>query len=150
MSVEGHQAKDGENMQAFMNSLSPGYFATMGIPILEGRDFNRHRRQGKRDGRRSSTASFAEHFFPGKSAIGRHIGNGTGPKTKLDIEIVGVVANALYEGPREGIRRQVYIPHWGKGGVTYYVRTTQLVGRGVRRRSATRCGSSTRRCRSTR
>ena len=41
MSVEGHQAKDGENMQAFMNALSPGYFAAMGIPILEGRDFNR-------------------------------------------------------------------------------------------------------------
>ena len=27
-------------MQAFMNALSPGYFATMGIPVLEGRDFN--------------------------------------------------------------------------------------------------------------
>jgi putative ABC transport system permease protein len=124
MSVEGHQAKDGENMQAFMNALSPGYFAAMGIPILEGRDFNRT------DVKENATTAivnrkFAEHFFPGKSAIGKHIGNGTGPKTKLDIEIVGVVANALYEGPREGIRRQVYLPNWGKGGVTYYVRTTE-------------------------
>ena len=41
MSVEGHQAEDGEDMQAFMNALSPGYFETMKIPILEGRDFNR-------------------------------------------------------------------------------------------------------------
>ena len=123
MSVEGHQAKDGENMQAFMNALSPGYFAAMGIPILEGRDFNRT------DVKENATTAivnrkFADHFFPGKSAIGKHIGNGTGPKTKLNIEIVGVVANALYEGPREGIRRQVYVPNWGKGGVTYYVRTT--------------------------
>ena len=39
MSVEGHRAKDGEDMQAFMNALSPGYFETMGIPLLEGRDF---------------------------------------------------------------------------------------------------------------
>src|SRR5262245_41667672 len=38
-SVEGHQAKDGEDMQAFMNALSPGYFETMGIKVLEGRDF---------------------------------------------------------------------------------------------------------------
>jgi predicted permease len=36
MSVEGHQAKDGENMQAFMNALSPGYFETMGIRLREG------------------------------------------------------------------------------------------------------------------
>ena len=123
MSVEGHQAKDGEDMQAFMNALSPGYFAVMGIPLLEGRDFNRT------DVKENATTAivnrkFAEHFFPGQSAIGKHIGNGSGPKAKLNIEIVGVVANALYEGPREGIRRQVYIPNWGKGGVTYYVRTT--------------------------
>ena len=41
ITVEGHQAKDGEDMQAFMNAISPGYFATMGVPILEGRDFDR-------------------------------------------------------------------------------------------------------------
>ena len=39
MAVEGHRAADGEDMQAFMNALSPGYFQTMQIPILEGRDF---------------------------------------------------------------------------------------------------------------
>src|SRR5207302_8166112 len=36
--------------------------------------------------------------------------------------------NALYEGPREGVRRQVYIPNWGKGGVTFYLRTTTASG----------------------
>ena len=41
MSVEGHRPADGEDMQAFMNALSPGYFKTMKIPILEGRDFQR-------------------------------------------------------------------------------------------------------------
>jgi predicted permease len=110
-------------MQAFMNALSPGYFGAMGIPILEGRDFNR---TDVKENAKTAIVNrkFADHFFPGASAIGKHIGNGTGPKTKLDTEIIGVVANALYEGPREGIRRQVYVPNWGKGGVTYYVRTT--------------------------
>ena len=51
MSVEGHTAKDGEDMQAFMNALSPGYFETMGIPLLEGRDFNRQDVKENGDGR---------------------------------------------------------------------------------------------------
>jgi predicted permease len=123
MSVEGHQAKDGEDMQAFMNALTPGYFETMQIALLEGRDFNR---QDVKENAKVAIVNrkFAEHFFPGKSALGRHIGNGTGPKAKLDIEIIGVVANSLYEGPREGVRRQVFIPNWGKGGVAFYVRST--------------------------
>src|SRR5262249_38545245 len=37
--VEGHAPADGEDMQAFMNAFSPGYFETMRIPLLEGRDF---------------------------------------------------------------------------------------------------------------
>jgi predicted permease len=122
MGVEGHQAKDGEDMQAFMNSLSPGYFETMGIRLLEGRDFR------PADAQKESTVAvvnrrFAEHFFPGQSALGRHIGFGTGPESKLNIEIVGVVDNALYEGPREGVRRQVFIPHWGHNSASFYVRT---------------------------
>ncbi len=66
---------------------------------------------------------FADHFFPGQSPIGRHLGWGVGPQTKLTIEIVGVVANSLYEGPREGVRRQVFVPNYGNGGATFYVRT---------------------------
>jgi predicted permease len=105
MSVEGHRAADGEDMQAFMNALSPGYFTTMKIPLLEGRDFTRA------DVKPNSNVAivnrrFAEHFFKGQSAI----------------EIVGVVDNALYEGPREGVRRQVFVPHAGAGSAAVYVR----------------------------
>jgi predicted permease len=122
MAVEGHQAKDGEDMQAFMNALSPGYFETMQIPFLEGRDFNRL------DIKEDATVAivnrrFAEHFFPGRSAIGKRLGRGGGPNPKMTIEIIGVVADSLYEGPREGVRRQVFVPNWGNGGSTFYVRT---------------------------
>jgi predicted permease len=120
-SVEGHQAKDGEDMQAFMNSVSPDYFQTMGTPILQGRDFDR------RDIKDNSKVAivneqFARHFFGANSAVGRHIGHGSGPGTKLDIEIVGVAANSLYEGPREGVRRQVFVPNWGNVSGAFYVR----------------------------
>jgi len=121
MSVEGHQAQDGENMQAFMNSLSSGYFRTMGVPLLEGRDFDS--RDIKEDSKVAIVNQrFARHFFKEKSALGRHLGWGGSPDTKLDIEIVGVVADSLYEGPREGVRRQVFIPNWGKNSAAIYIR----------------------------
>ncbi|MPY90111.1 MAG: FtsX-like permease family protein [Luteitalea sp.] len=133
MSVEGHQAKDGEDMQAFMNALSPAYFETMQIPILAGRDFNRLDVPAVKEITEETVRNqpmvavvnrrFAEHFFPGKSAVGRRLGWGQGPDTKLTIEIIGVVADSLYEGPREGVRRQVFIPFFGPGNAAGYVRT---------------------------
>lgn len=130
MAVEGHQFKDGEDMQAFMNALSPGYFQTMGIPLLEGRDFRQSDAKDWDLGNQTTVGGkvaivnrkFAKHFFGEKSAIGRHVGWGGGPDSKLDIEIVGVVADSLYEGPREGVRRQVFIPNYGKNSVCFYVR----------------------------
>ena len=140
-SVEGHQAKDGEDMQAFMNALSPGYFKTMGIPMLEGRDF---RTSDIEENPKIAIVNrkFAQHFFGDKSAIGRRLGRGLGPETKLDVEIIGVVEDSLYEGPREGVRRQVFWPGYG-GGVTFYVRTTDAsslrVQHGPQRSEAARC-----------
>jgi predicted permease len=127
MGVEGHQAADDEDMQAFINALSPGYFATMKIPLLEGRDFTRL------DAKEEATVAivnqrFAEHFFKGKSAIGKRVGWGRGPQSKLTIEIVGVVADSLYEGPREGVRRQVFLPNWGNTSAAFYVRTQTGTG----------------------
>ena len=108
MGVEGHTPKDGEDMQAYMNMVSPDYFKTMGVALLEGRDFD------SRDvGVKSTVAvvnrAFATHFFGSNTAIGRHVGFGIGPRSKKNIEIVGVVENSLYQGPRDGVERQVFL-----------------------------------------
>jgi predicted permease len=126
MSVEGHKAKDGEDLQAFMNEISPGYFQTMGVPVLSGRDFDR-RDAGKKFTAAIVNRHFAEHFFGNVSPIGRHIGFGNGPKTKLNIEIVGMVEDTLYEGPREGVRRSVFLPFLQDdypASSVFYVRTS--------------------------
>ena len=127
MAVEGHQSKDGEDMQAFMNAVSPGYFQTMKIPVLEGRDFRESDVRDYGEGFEGAVAvvnrRFADHFFPGHSAVGKRVGWGDGPRSKLNIEIVGVVADSLYEGPREGVHRQVFVPNWGKNSGALYVRT---------------------------
>jgi predicted permease len=124
MTPQGHKSADGEDMQAFMNSVSPGYFDAMGIRFTEGRDFV------PLDAKRDATVAivnrkFAQHFYKEQSPIGRMIGFGDGPQTKYTIQIIGVVEDSLYEGPREGVHRQVFIPNWGRGSVTYYVRATQ-------------------------
>jgi predicted permease len=130
MSVEGHRPVDGEDMQAFMNAVSPDYFKTMQIPFVEGRDFARPDiPQGTLppgappSGVVIVNEKFAKHFFPGRSALGKRVGFGGGPATKLNMEIVGVVADSLYEGPREGVHRQVFVPASGKNSATVYVRT---------------------------
>ena len=126
MSVEGHKAKDGEDLQAFMNEVSPAYWQTMDEALLEGRDFD-ERDTGKQFKVAIVNQKFEKHFFGDRSALGRHIGFGDGPKSKLDIEIIGVVRDALYEGPREGVHRQVFVPvlqDGFPGGQAFYVRTS--------------------------
>jgi predicted permease len=126
MSVEGHKNLDNEDNQAFMNSLSSDYWKTVGVPLLAGRDFN-DRDTGKKMTVAIVNRKFATHFFGDRSPLGRHIGFGDGPKTKLDIEIVGVTEDSLYEGPREGVHRQAFVP-FGQtdfpAGAAFYVRTS--------------------------
>jgi predicted permease len=126
MSVEGHKAKDGEDMQAFMNAISPGYWKTMGAPLLEGRDFD-ERDAGSKLTVAVVNRKFATHFFGDKSPLGRHVGFGDGPKSKQEIQIIGVAQDSLYEGPREGVHRQVFVAEFQSdfpGASTFYVRTS--------------------------
>jgi len=39
VTVEGYTPKPGDGPEPYMNSISPGYFATLGVPLLAGRDF---------------------------------------------------------------------------------------------------------------
>jgi len=127
MGVEGHTPKDGEDMQAFINRVSPGYFAAMGVKFLEGRDFD------DRDFGKESTVvvvnqKFAKHFFGDKPAVGRKVGWGINAGSKLNLEIVGVTEDTLYEGPREGVRRQVFLAASQSGGAdsaAFYVRASR-------------------------
>jgi predicted permease len=124
ISVEG-QSSDSGNREAFVNSVSPGFWRTMGIPLLAGRDFE----SGDIDGRPKVAIvnrEFANDVFGKENPIGRHIGLDAGPGSRPDIEIVGVVEDALDRGPRDGIHRQVFFPYPQLNqpvAVAFYVRT---------------------------
>lgn len=71
--AEGSPHRDGqEDPRARSRSVSPGYFATLGIPILEGRDFNDNDINDT-ESVAIVSKSIAEKLFPGQEALNRHI-----------------------------------------------------------------------------
>ena len=114
VTVEGHQAKQGESVNPHVNILAPGYFHTMGIKLLAGRDFD------ERDSKTSEKKvlindKMAKMYFPKGDAVGRHIGWGGDPGTKTDVEIIGVVSDTKYEGFRDETPRIVYRGYFQEG-----------------------------------
>jgi predicted permease len=127
MAVEGFQHKPAGTPDAHMQFISPEYFKTMNIPFLLGRDFR------MTDGRGAPEVcivneKFARRFFKDGLAVGRHIGMGGDPGTKLNIEIVGVVRDTKYESMRDEVPIEVYQPYHQMDfvlGMYAYVRTTR-------------------------
>jgi predicted permease len=72
-SVEGRQRESSkEDLRARFRYVSPGYFATLGIPLVEGRDFTEADRRGAEPVVVVSK-SIADQLFPGQDALNRHI-----------------------------------------------------------------------------
>ena len=85
----------GERPTALARFAMPGYFETMGIPLLEGRDIDR---TDTHDTRRIIVLSeaVAESLFPGRDPIGRMVNL----EWNDPWEVVGVVGNARLDGVR--------------------------------------------------
>jgi predicted permease len=107
ISIDRHESGDDENMTPWFDTVSPGYFQTLGIALLAGRDFTARDRHGAP---RVAVVNdvFAGYYFKNENPIGRRFGIGRG--TKTDIEIVGVVRGAKYSKVDEDIPREVYLP----------------------------------------
>jgi putative ABC transport system permease protein len=69
--AQGAHRQDGkDDFRATFRSVSPGFFATLGVPILEGRDFN----DGDKDGSERVviiSQSLAQKLYPGQDAVNR-------------------------------------------------------------------------------
>jgi predicted permease len=86
--------------------ISPGYFETMKLPLLLGRDFD-WRLVASQSKVMIVNETFAKHYFEGQNPIGRRLGTSEG---KYDFEIIGVVKDGKYTGLREGPTRVIYLP----------------------------------------
>ncbi len=108
VSVQGYTPKPAEEMQARLNRVSPAYFQTLGTKVLLGRAFDERDAPGSPDVV-VVTEEFVRRFLPNENPIGRRFGIG-GERHAGDREIVGVVANAKYDSPREEPMPMAFLP----------------------------------------
>ena len=123
--VEGYESKDGENMNPNFNSVAPGFFKTLGIPLLAGRDFGDADAAGAPKVAIVNEA-FVRYFYKGKvdDAVGRVFR--LGRHEDQPITIVGVARDGKAASLKEETVRFVYQPYaqvTDLGDMTYYVRT---------------------------
>jgi putative ABC transport system permease protein len=104
VSVPGRDP-DLKSRVALLRFVTPGYFATLGIPLLAGRDV---------DSTDSSDApftavvseSFARRYWPGENPLGRHF-----QFVEFDRTVVGVVGEIRARGLERMSEPQVYLPY---------------------------------------
>ena len=112
--VEGQEPSPGEAGAVFsIREVTPGYFETMGIPTLRGRDFDTADRQGAQlvaiiD------EMFAKRFWPSDDPLGKRIRYSWSKDWMI---VVGIVGKIRDDAPGDAAKPHVYLPfaQWGSG-----------------------------------
>ena len=118
--IDGYKPKSGQNMNARFDEVGPNYFATVGIPILAGRDITAEDGgTGQRVGLINET--MARYYFGNEVPIGRRIWD-TFPTNVTDFVVVGVAADAKYNSLREQTPRRFYVPFFHPIGEATFAR----------------------------
>ena len=114
-SADGYVRAPGEEYpRARFRTVSPGFFAALGVPLITGRDFNDADRQGG-ESVVIVSQSLAQRMFPNQDAVNRHL-MWTDPVMKFaDVSteprrIVGVAADVDDENVVPGPALSVYHP----------------------------------------
>jgi predicted permease len=111
--IPGYQPPDGAALSARYNSVSPGYFETIGMQLVAGRTIQ------ERDDIVGAPVvavvneSMAQRFFARRvdAAIGRTLVLAAGPAGGKRAQIVGVVRDAKYNNLRENAKPMFYLPY---------------------------------------
>ena len=101
----------GEEPEARVRPVQPGYFRTVGVPLLRGRDVSERDRAGGA-GAVVINEAFARVHFPREDPVGRRLNRGSwfdGMPTSF--EIVGVAADEPFLGLGRGADPAIYFPH---------------------------------------
>ena len=110
--VEGYiPANEAEKPSYGIRIVSPGYFATMQIPIVAGRPFEARDEEGQIGAGRSVlvSESFATRYWRGLNPLGRRISFG-GDYSDWKMTVIGVAGNVRYSGLETRPTVDIYIP----------------------------------------
>ena len=125
--------RPGEAVSAGYSQISPGYFGTLGISLLQGRDFTSQDR-GNSPPVLIVDQTFARKFKLGPNPVGRFVNVGDGAQKA---EIVGLVKDVKRQDPASAPRGEIYRPYlqncWGYMNLTLRTqRSAEDITRAVR------------------
>lgn len=116
-------AATAEKPQAQYRAISPDYFRTMGIPLLQGREFT-DRDEANAAGVVVVNETMARRVFPEGDALGKHLTITYGKP--IQREIVGIVGDVKHLRLNEEAKPEMYVPYsqnpWAS--MTFVIRTT--------------------------
>ncbi len=124
ISIRGYNAQPKEDTTVFIDQVTPRYFETLGVRLLEGRGIEPQDVRGAPH-TMVVNRTFAAHFFPHGGAIGHRV-TFDDPSIPGEWEIVGVAADAKYNDQRETAQWMIYLPVLQLSGGNAYARWLQV------------------------
>ena len=106
--VQGYSPKEESDRRSSVDVVAPGYFSTLGVPILRGRELLAADRSGA-PGVCVVNEVFARHFFASRDPLGRRV-TASDDKTRTTCTVVGVVRDARTQGLRGDIEPRLFLP----------------------------------------
>ena len=127
ISIQGFTPRSGQDMDTNSDDVGPGFFETLGIPLLLGRTID------VRDTPASPRVvvvneAFVRKYFPQRNPIGQHMIKGS-PFKPPGYEIIGVVGDSKYSDLREEPKPMTFFSVWQTQRNNSFVYAGELIVR---------------------
>jgi predicted permease len=107
LAIESYTPGPDESMRGWLNAVTPGFFTTLDIGLLRGRDFTDNDRAGQQVA--IVNEAFAHQYFRDRNPLGAAVRSLIGPDTIL-LQVVGVAGDARYGDVRQPPPPMMYVP----------------------------------------
>jgi len=119
-----------ETRPAYFLEISPRFFQTLTIPLIQGREFRAGDVAPKVDEQNAAVPgvgivnrSFAQAYFDGQNPVGRRVAIRPRNLVEAPVEIVGLVGDSIYSDVREPMHPTMFVPAGARSNGTLSIRT---------------------------